>query len=415
MICRPLQEWNEEDIHRLVQNKQEETVLLEFKQELDLSKESHKKSLIKTLSGFANSQGGLLIYGIETGGGDPDRATDIKPLEDPSIPKRAEDFYLSTVVPSLPVQQKRISLSESGYILLLKIEQTPVRPHLAKFEEDRFYVRRNHQTEPMSEQMAEKLFELRRTKEQQIQDRFRQVKESLPVNTRLRVGLTTIPYNFDSRMIDTREQKVQGFLSPLQGGGFGFLDRHSWGYGPDGFQTEAGSQHVGIIKRNGDMGYLFKARRRAYEDDNDRTHPPEITPADTLMHMIVEILLLHAYVLHQVEFTGQCQVHVLLSAPFRNPVVLARRAPHGGMRELDIVQAIETDSVFYQDFFSEQVQVSVREMYRSPEQVIHPLMDYLWQAFRKEGCPYYSEEGRLTDEFQPRIDEFIEEYLGALS
>lgn len=59
-------EYNIEDICSLIRNEAEESVYLEFKAAGSLSKEPKKKEEIaKDVSAFANSDGGVIVYGIE--------------------------------------------------------------------------------------------------------------------------------------------------------------------------------------------------------------------------------------------------------------------------------------------------------------------------------------------------------------
>ena len=56
----------EEDINQLISTKTEESIHLDFKQAEALSKNDKKKSEIaKDISAFANSDGGIVIYGLK--------------------------------------------------------------------------------------------------------------------------------------------------------------------------------------------------------------------------------------------------------------------------------------------------------------------------------------------------------------
>src|SRR3990170_4188073 len=59
------EEYTEQDINDLISNKVEESINLEFKSNDSIGSEpSKKKELSKDVSSFANSAGGIIIYGI---------------------------------------------------------------------------------------------------------------------------------------------------------------------------------------------------------------------------------------------------------------------------------------------------------------------------------------------------------------
>src|SRR5580704_7639733 len=81
-------------IRRIVKEQWVETLLLDFKQAASNSgpmQADDRKSLAESLSGFANSEGGVLVWGIradKTSPTDPDVAKELKPI-------RRLDVFLS--------------------------------------------------------------------------------------------------------------------------------------------------------------------------------------------------------------------------------------------------------------------------------------------------------------------------------
>ena len=60
------EEYTEDDINRIVSEKWEESLNLEFKSSEELSNtDPKKKEISKDVSAFANSAGGIIIYGIQ--------------------------------------------------------------------------------------------------------------------------------------------------------------------------------------------------------------------------------------------------------------------------------------------------------------------------------------------------------------
>jgi len=68
------QDWNEEDLKKLVLNQIEESLNLEYKRCDALTKEEKKKTQVsKDVSALANSAGGTIVYGIIEDGHVPTR------------------------------------------------------------------------------------------------------------------------------------------------------------------------------------------------------------------------------------------------------------------------------------------------------------------------------------------------------
>ncbi len=58
-------EIQEDDIIRLIENKIQESKILDYKKELKLSKDNDKKEFLYDISAMHNTDGGCIIYGIE--------------------------------------------------------------------------------------------------------------------------------------------------------------------------------------------------------------------------------------------------------------------------------------------------------------------------------------------------------------
>ena len=59
-------DWEEEDIDLLIQNRVQESLTLDYKgcDSLDKNNPNRKKELSKDVSAFANSAGGIILYGV---------------------------------------------------------------------------------------------------------------------------------------------------------------------------------------------------------------------------------------------------------------------------------------------------------------------------------------------------------------
>jgi len=94
---RPATEWTEEDILRLVAERYEESIELEFKRSDALGDTDKKKNEIsKDLSAFANSIGGTLIYGIQESNDKPRHAMALSPVDPTTISKEWLDQVINS-------------------------------------------------------------------------------------------------------------------------------------------------------------------------------------------------------------------------------------------------------------------------------------------------------------------------------
>src|SRR5262245_5758603 len=65
MIDKRLDQITREDLEALVTEKRPEGRALDYKRDLELSTDAHKRELARDVSSFANASGGDLIFGIE--------------------------------------------------------------------------------------------------------------------------------------------------------------------------------------------------------------------------------------------------------------------------------------------------------------------------------------------------------------
>ncbi|TXF90834.1 ATP-binding protein [Neolewinella aurantiaca] len=140
-----------EELKRFVKDKREEDVHLEFKRAVhlnfnDKNRNSDKKNLSKCLSGFANSDGGILIWGIEAAmNNGVDCATRLKPINElKKFSNRLNSLEGQSVVPTIEGVRHEIILLESegdrGFIKTF-VPKSRVAPHMALYSDKHYYKR----------------------------------------------------------------------------------------------------------------------------------------------------------------------------------------------------------------------------------------------------------------------------------
>lgn len=135
------------DIHCYISSNQEENINLDFKliNRPNLSHSDDKKNLAKALSGFANSSGGLIVWGVEArknaeGVDCAVSLVEIQPL--PLFISRLNEMTGRGVSPIVEgVLHKPIPTTGDKGVAVTLVPESDSGPHMAKLGEDRYYKR----------------------------------------------------------------------------------------------------------------------------------------------------------------------------------------------------------------------------------------------------------------------------------
>ena len=134
-----LQEW--------VAQKQEEHLRLDFKTAAsgDLSSTDDKKNLARVLAGFANSDGGIVVWGVDARKNldGVDCAVGFKPIPNAALfVSRLNELTGSSASPVVDgVEHRAIPMSGAAGCAASLIPASDSGPHMAKAAEDRYYKR----------------------------------------------------------------------------------------------------------------------------------------------------------------------------------------------------------------------------------------------------------------------------------
>lgn len=146
------------DILLLVENEIEESIYLDFKEANALDKsDSKKKDVSKDVSAFANSDGGIIVYGIKEQNhkahslsyidGEIFTKEWLEQLINSTIQRRISDIKIYPIRHDYKIQQT---------IYIVKIPKSLDAPHLSK--DKRFYKRFNFESAPMEEYEIRQLY-----------------------------------------------------------------------------------------------------------------------------------------------------------------------------------------------------------------------------------------------------------------
>lgn len=146
-----LKEYTISDVEQLIQDEVEENIHLDYKRDGALSKEDNRKrtEITKDVSAFANSDGGIIVYGLAESDHKPQSITYIDGMV---YTKEWLENIINSIQPRIdgvkiyPVRKDN-DLKQSLYIV--KIPRSSQAPHMAK--DKRYYKRFNFLSEPMED------------------------------------------------------------------------------------------------------------------------------------------------------------------------------------------------------------------------------------------------------------------------
>ncbi len=145
-----------DDIEDFINNEVEENVHLDYKASGALDKEDKKRTEItKDVSAFANSDGGIIVYGVSE---EDHRPKGISPIDGRVYTKEWLENVIQLIQPridNLKIYPVRINdLEQSIYVV--KIPRSGNAPHMAR--DKRYYKRFNFKSEPMEDYEVKDLY-----------------------------------------------------------------------------------------------------------------------------------------------------------------------------------------------------------------------------------------------------------------
>jgi len=135
------------DLQEYVDTQQDENLFLDFKRvnRPDLTNSDDKKNLAKALSGFSNSSGGLIIWGVDArkNAQGIDCAWEMKPIQMVKrFLSRLNELTGLAVSPIVDgVQHRIIETDKDDGFVVTYIPESDSGPHMAKMGDDRYYKR----------------------------------------------------------------------------------------------------------------------------------------------------------------------------------------------------------------------------------------------------------------------------------
>lgn len=139
-----------EEIERFINDGQEENLNIEFKTVVhpnynQHNKDDDKKNISKTLSGFANSNGGIIVWGIKAKENDKkqDIATEKKPINELTkflnMLNRLEGQSVTPII--IGIEHKKIEINNDSGFIITYVPASDFAPHMANYAGKLYYKR----------------------------------------------------------------------------------------------------------------------------------------------------------------------------------------------------------------------------------------------------------------------------------
>jgi len=137
------------DVLAFVTERRREDLTLDFKRApSNFGNRDERKMLSAAIAGFANSNGGLLVWGIDAREDDEriDCAQSAVPLNDPALfMSRLLEYSGNATSPVVDGIEHRLVEGAGGPFALSFVPSSDIGPHMAKLGEDRYYKRSGDQ------------------------------------------------------------------------------------------------------------------------------------------------------------------------------------------------------------------------------------------------------------------------------
>jgi len=162
--------YTKDDIDNLIKNQSEEAIDLEFKEASALDNtDPNKNQISKDVAAFANSAGGIIVYGI---GETEHKATSISFVDGNRITKEwLEQVIHSNIkqkIENIEIIPVRFDNDIAQTVYIVKIPQSNTSPHMSR--DNKYYRRYNFQSVPMEEYEVRNLYYMTHRTELEIVD-----------------------------------------------------------------------------------------------------------------------------------------------------------------------------------------------------------------------------------------------------
>jgi hypothetical protein len=144
------------DVQSLIDDSARENEVLEYKTASKKFTDKERGEIPKDISGFANSLGGVIIYGVSTHPGDPSRPKAIEPIYSGNI-ESLDRVLNSTVRPPIAGIRKKLIPGDAPIVMILDVPASEDPPHQS-LHDKKYYYRSGSECIPMDHDLVAQKF-----------------------------------------------------------------------------------------------------------------------------------------------------------------------------------------------------------------------------------------------------------------
>lgn len=389
MIEKEVLEKERQYIQTLIDNEQIELKKLEFKRDLPGQSSDEKKEFLADVTSFANTQGGDLVLGIdqEEGTGKP-IYKGISNNDIDSTIQRIESIIRDGVDPRIVgISIISVPFDDSSLVLIIRIPNSWIGPHRVEFRGHfKFYARNSNGKYPMDVDELRVAFNLSATIVERMRD-FRLQRIS-----KISVNETPVPF-WDSPRVVFHFIPMDSLLSPKSYDIKYFFDlptelhpmrATSWfhSYNLDGVITYAGPG-----SSQGSHSYVQLYRNgiiEAVEGSMLSNEEKKLVYTTTLVEESVLSFKRFFDVYKKLGIDPKIVFYMTLVG------VKGFSIPHTEFPDfIGEIHNIDRDIIFLPEIVIEDYDIS-------PEKILKPNFDLLWNACGFPGCPLYDKDEKLN-------------------
>lgn len=144
MISKPLDAITLDDLQRLLENRVNEGKTIEYKQALSVGSDGDKIRFLRTVSSFANTAGGDLLYGVDAKDGIPGALPGLQQPNEDDIKLRLESLLRDGIEPRIPgIQFHFVTVGENCAVLIVRTRKSWNGPHRVRLAGHAHFYGRN--------------------------------------------------------------------------------------------------------------------------------------------------------------------------------------------------------------------------------------------------------------------------------
>ena len=356
------------DIKSLLDNKIDESDVLDYKEEMITDKD-----LVKHVCAFANTRGGHIIFGVkESGKGCC--PVEVEGLDMSELNKeRLEQIILSNVVPRLDVKIKLLPKPNTEKsILLIQIPDSHQKPHQSNITK-KFYKRFQFESAEMTESEVSDRYRNRFSNYEQVNGYIKRILVGAKENA-ITANIIVIPSNIEHRLIDASDHdQIENLQTMNVGDNFGDPCRLNRGMHPfsHGLTSNSYDGEELRIHRNGCVQHV-RYHTTKFEDRTRLVY-------EHMTKRLMQTLQYTNTVLSHYNYFGDVKIIVTLETSSRSQIF--------GQIHADVICALDSLDVTIE---REHPLYYIETKY---EQIASSIMNEIFNHYGVFRCELFDEEG----------------------